>query len=740
MSFLFLYKSFANANCFCNLHNVNCLLKFVFYPVNLKVYPDNPIIRSKMKIRLLVLILPFLFSMVSENSYADAPKVKEGILDLRNENITDKFIITLNGDWEFYWMKKLYPNDFKKGDMHVPDLYGKVPSYWTDYSGKDFKTTKWGYATYRVVILLPPNTRKRFGFQVPVFDSAFDMWINGTISHSNGIPGKSESETTPGYKPSLLVYTNTSDTIDIIINVSNFHHRRGGFWMPMTFGSFRIVQKSIANKWAGDYATTGILFGFALFFFIFFILYPKDRIMGFFCLALFGMSLRPLFTSSFLIYDFYTISWLWTVKLEYLSLYLLMFGWSWFVDHLYPSKFIRYVTIAVTVVFMVAFFTTLFSSVKVFSYSMVIYYPSMIIYISYAIIMSFTGIIRKNRIDIVYFGAFILLTFGTLHDIVVSLGKSNTPIGYILSFVVVVFIFIQAVLLLYKWIKSFYEKERLQVQLEFLNRNLEEMISNRTKELQLRTAEIEKQNVRIALQNKQLSETIQLKNKIFSVISHDLRSPVVNILYMLNLLKEKEYKEKYDTFANSSIQYAQMVINLLENMLVWGRGQEEKIKYAPEAYDLSSIILTNMSIYKESSDRKEISVNFTQKGNSFAYFDKDLIDIVIRNLLSNAVKYTNRGGRISILVKDNSNEGEGIMIKICDNGIGIPEARQGYLFTSAEMKSTPGTENEKGTGLGLKLCYELISINKGTLSVESKEGEGSCFLITLPKEAEPSKE
>jgi signal transduction histidine kinase len=208
---------------------------------------------------------------------------------------------------------------------------------------------------------------------------------------------------------------------------------------------------------------------------------------------------------------------------------------------------------------------------------------------------------------------------------------------------------------------------------------------------------------------------------------------------MLNLLKEKEYKEKYDTFANSSIQYAQMVINLLENMLVWGRGQEEKIKYAPAPHDLSSIVLTNMSIFKESADRKEISVNFTQKGNSFAYFDKDLIDIVIRNLLSNANKYTNRGGRISILVKDNSAEDGNVMIKICDNGVGIPPARQKYLFTSTEMESTPGTENEKGTGLGLKLCHELTTINKGSLTVESKEGEGTCFLITLPKDSDLSK-
>jgi signal transduction histidine kinase len=202
---------------------------------------------------------------------------------------------------------------------------------------------------------------------------------------------------------------------------------------------------------------------------------------------------------------------------------------------------------------------------------------------------------------------------------------------------------------------------------------------------------------------------------------------------MLNLLKEKEYKEQYDYFANSSIQYAQQVISLLENMLVWGRGQEDKIKFSPEKRDLADIILTNLSIFKESADKKEISVNFTQIGNSKAFFDKDLLDIIIRNLLSNAVKYTPRGGRISILLKDKAMTGEGITLKVCDNGIGIPPFKQKDLFTSTEVESTPGTENERGTGFGLKLCYELVRINNGTMTVESKEGEGTCFMITLPE-------
>ena len=109
------------------------------------------------------------------------------------------------------------------------------------------------------------------------------------------------------------------------------------------------------------------------------------------------------------------------------------------------------------------------------------------------------------------------------------------------------------------------------------------------------------------------------------------------------------------------------------------------------------------------------------------------MDIIVRNLLSNAMKYTPRGGRISILLKDKSITHEGTSVKFCDNGVGIPEEKQRELFTAAEIESTPGTENEKGTGFGLKLCYELVKINGGTMTVESREGEGTCFTITLPE-------
>jgi signal transduction histidine kinase len=684
-----------------------------------------------MRVRLILLYL--LLSFNTSNLFAAEPSKRaiKGTLDLREMKNSDHFIINLNGKWGFYWNKLLRPYDFSSGKIK-PDYYGEVPSYWTDYPQDSIRTKKFGFATYFLTILLPQGFNAPLAIDLPVFDSSYDIYLNGKYLGGNGVPGTSAEETKPEYRRNFFRINQASDSVKIIINVSNYHHRRGGFWLPAKFGTFSDVQRKMSNSWAAELSVMSLLLGFSVFFMFFYILAPKEKVLGSFSLATIGLALRPLFTSHYLINNFFNMKWEWIVRFEYLLLFLVIVGWSWFVRNLYPTKFSKIVARIITVVFSLASLLTLIFPVTVFSYVTLVYYPLMILLIGYLMYCSFRGAIQKKWLDLIYFLAFILLLVGGSHDLRVSLGKSDTSLGYVLTYVIVLFVFIQTALIMYKWIKAFQEKEKLQNELAYVNRNLEVLVNERTVELKKRSEEIEKQNSMIAIQNKQLSDTIQIKNRIFSVIAHDLRSPVVNILYMLNLLKEKEYKEKYDSFANSSIQYAQLVISLLENMLVWGRDQEDKIKFSPEKHDLADIVLTNLSIFKETSDKKEISVNFTQIGSPVAFVDKDLLDIIIRNLLSNAVKYTPRGGRISILLKEKTINEEGIMLKVCDNGIGIPETKQKYLFTATEIESTPGTENEKGTGLGLKLCYELVKINHGNISVESKVGEGTCFIINLP--------
>lgn len=340
--------------------------------------------------------------------------------------------------------------------------------------------------------------------------------------------------------------------------------------------------------------------------------------------------------------------------------------------------------------------------------------------------------ILGNYRDIFYFLAFIVMVFGLVSDILLSNALEESQQMYILSFMMLGFVLIQATLLLSDWVGRGKEREKLGLELEELNRHLENRVDERTSELRERTEELNARNEQIALQNKKLSETVSLKNKVFSVISHDLRSPVVSILYSLYMLKEEEFRDRTESLADSCIQSSQQLISLLENMLVWGRGQEDMIKYTPAENDLADIVLTNIGILKDSADRKNIALNFTQVGRSKGWFDRDLADIIIRNLLSNAIKYTNRGGKVTVLVREKEESSEWVTIRICDTGIGITPERQKKLFTGHEIESTPGTDSEKGTGIGLRLVSELVSLSKGTITVESTPGSGTCFTVILP--------
>lgn len=680
----------------------------------------------------LVLLSFSLVLYFSGIAVAQHPIVEKGVLDLRDIKPGSEFSVRMNGEWEFWFREFLDPAVTTPSACPGPDLYARVPSYWTSYEIDGHRLPGFGYATYKCIILLPQGFRERLAFDMPVFDTSYELFINGASIASNGTPGRTRAESVPSYEPSFHVYMPKSDTLEVILHVSNFYHRKGGFWLPVKTGTFHKIQTHYANQLFKAIAVVSMLFASFLFFLLFALFDNRNMKLLMFSVLTLGLSLRPFFTSTILITNLGITDWNIIVKAEYITLFLMLAAGTRLVYFIYPSQLIRYFAFAVDILFVLSSLMVLGAPVYIVSYSDIIIHSIALAIVTYAVIMSLRGAFRKRWIDIIYFSALCAMGTGIVIDILITQGRGTHDKTYILSSLMIVFVFIQSSLLIREWVKSVHEKQRLHQQVEDMNRNLEKRVVERTSELQEKSDELKAQSNRIAQQNRKLSETISLKNKIFSVISHDLRSPVVNILYTLNMMKEEEFRDKTETLTNSCIQYSQMVINLLENMLVWGRGQEEMIRYAPAEYDLADVILTNMSIAKETADRKKISLNFTQVGHSRGWFDRDLVDIIIRNLLSNAIKYTHHGGRVTIHVKERRENGEGMIIRVTDNGVGICDERQKKLFTGAEIDTTPGTDREKGTGLGLRLVHELVTISMGTITVESTPGHGTCFIVSLP--------
>ncbi len=230
-----------------------------------------------------------------------------------------------------------------------------------------------------------------------------------------------------------------------------------------------------------------------------------------------------------------------------------------------------------------------------------------------------------------------------------------------------------------------------------------------------------------------LKELNAAKDKLFNIIAHDLRTPISGLISM-----HKALIENYEVLSPNEIHellievldYAIQSFNLLENLLQWSRTQSGTIPFKPEPVDIFEIAQASKVINEPNAKKKQISiVNLVPQG-SYSMLDRNMITTVFRNLISNAIKFTNPGGKVQIDLKENENLYE---IAVSDNGIGMSQEQIGRLFKIGEHISTIGTANEKGSGLGLILCKEFVEKNQGTLRVESNLGEGSKFIINLPK-------
>lgn len=230
----------------------------------------------------------------------------------------------------------------------------------------------------------------------------------------------------------------------------------------------------------------------------------------------------------------------------------------------------------------------------------------------------------------------------------------------------------------------------------------------------------------------ELKELNASKDKFFSLIAHDLRSPFNSIAGFSELLidqvrnNDTEGIEKYSEIIQKSSKRA---MDLLMNLMDWSRSQTGRMEFNPEYFEIVDFIHEITTLFTPIAEQKSITIAHDLPSNAPVFADKAMISAVLRNLISNAIKFTNTCGKIRISAKDDK---EKLTITIVDNGMGIPPEAIDKLFRIDNKYSTAGTQNEKGTGLGLILCREFVQKNGGEIWVESGQQTGSTFSFTIP--------
>jgi two-component system sensor histidine kinase/response regulator len=239
-----------------------------------------------------------------------------------------------------------------------------------------------------------------------------------------------------------------------------------------------------------------------------------------------------------------------------------------------------------------------------------------------------------------------------------------------------------------------------------------------------------RKNDEITIEKEKTEKLSLLKDKLFSIISHDLRSPLVYSTSLLELIKSGNLEpDKLKRYSSELADELHQTIQLFDNLLNWAASQLKGMDMNREKISIKELVNDNIQMIKGALGKKNILITLDPILDGYIMADKNMANLILRNLLSNAVKFTPEGGKISV----NAVEQESmIKFTITDTGTGIEEDLKNELFSGEINQSKKGTNQEQGFGIGLRLCHEFVIKNGGEIKVESKPGAGSSFIFTLP--------
>jgi two-component system sensor histidine kinase/response regulator len=239
----------------------------------------------------------------------------------------------------------------------------------------------------------------------------------------------------------------------------------------------------------------------------------------------------------------------------------------------------------------------------------------------------------------------------------------------------------------------------------------------------------------ILQQKYELQQSNLFKSKLLSLIGHDLRDPIGSLKSYVDIYLElhPDVDSNIKEFMNEVSGISENAFILLENLLSWAKSQTGKIAFLPEPNDIKVIVTDSISLLINLAKKKNISLSVDIPDNTLVYCDAELISTVVRNLVSNAIKFSFHDGTIMIGArKENQSGRDFLVVSVEDKGVGIKKENLQLLFSKDIHFTTFGTDNEKGSGLGLKICQEFVEMNGGKISVESKKNKGTVFSFTLP--------
>ena len=636
-----------------------------------------------------ILLSGVFLVLFSSASYAQSSK--QGEMDLRKvdfENTNNH--VELSGDWGFYWQKLLNPNQITS--TTTPDYYIPLIKTWNKHEQLDIPFKAFGYATYVLKVYINHKDNPQLSFFLPATYSSYKLWINGKEFSHNGIVATNKEDYKPHWLPVKKLYIPQSDTLQLVLQIANFDHYRGGISQPIIVGNIGYVESIWETELSITLILTGILVMVSLIFFGLYFLGQSDGVIIYFALYCLFYIYRLVGVDRiyYLHQIFPNLDFRITFFLEYFTIYFCIYLFTGFLRALYTGqsiivKYIGYISLGYIALL-------IFTPIYFISFVSQFFFFIILFFVGYNLYMALVSLFKKNKGSV-----FALLSMSSIGmsvglNILSYFGLVASSPLY-LFFGYFGFILFQTLILSHRFVYSF-RKAREEAE-----------------------------------------QGAKAKSAFLANMSHEIRTPLNGVIGFTDLLMKTKLDTTQRQYMSTVFQSATSLLDIINDILDFSKIEAGKLELAVERTDIYELVsqVTDMVNFQATQKNLEVILNIPPDIPRFIWIDVVRMRQILINLLSNAVKFTEKGEielKVEILgeVKPTQNT---FRFSVKDTGVGIDPKNQEKIFQAFSQEDSSTTRKFGGTGLGLTISNKLLSLMQSTLKVESEQNKGTTFCFEL---------
>ena len=691
-----------------------------------------------------IVVVSVLVATYAILSTPDSPRIQSeaGVLDLTQDHVNNN-PLKLQGEWAFYWKKLLSPEDMRsrleRGEQ--VDHYINIPGSWLDYPWDGQKLEGEGYATFRLVIKLGEQDRnERLALRLPAIFHAYTLWVNGELLAEVGLVGPDKSSVTPTLATKLVFFQPESDTVELVMQVANFHHKRGGITKHIELGGSNVLTVRTNLKVAAEMTITAGLLVIGVYNLLLFLLRRKDKAPLYFGLFTVLFGIRSLLNGEIMITQMLPrFPWELQFKIEYLVLCISGYIITMYFECIFPNYVSRWFRLGTRIATGALCLIVVTTPALIYSKMLLVIGVIIVLHMAYLMVGLAQAALQRKEGALIFLFVSVVTLVAVINDFLYY--NEWSIIGNTSPFGLFVFTIAQMILLSLRFTRAATNEERIARELLEANNKLTQMNVNLEQIVMERTHALSAAHEDLRVSYERLLHSEQGRKKLLAYITHDLRTPLSSMLGYVEAVKDMVKPERNEQYLKYIRDNTIRINRMIEELSFLSHLETGQIAYRMEPVHAIRFLRGFFEQYELVV--RDAGLGFIldignmdeqQPDSPVVEMDALRMEQALFNLVSNAMKFTSSGGLVRLaLAVDEVKGTRWAIISVQDSGTGIPPEQLEQIFDRNYRYERSGMEKGvEGSGLGLAICREIVQAHGGAVRAESDGKTGSIFHVSLP--------